>query len=75
MITGRIVQFSRKSGEEDTFKTFSVNLICKRERLCRHEIQDLEELGYHIDEVPEADKINQNFAAEEERAQVIDHQF
>jgi|TARA_B110000285_G_C15052818_1_gene577932 hypothetical protein len=38
-------------------------------------MQDLEELGFHNDEVPEADRINQNFAAEEERSQVMDQQF
>lgn len=42
-----------------------MNLVTKRERLCRHDLQDLEELGLQFLNVPEEDLRNLNYAVEE----------
>ena len=55
VITGRV-----KFGDEDHL---TVNLVCKRERLRRHDMY-IEELGYQ--DVPPEDMINHNYKAEEE---------
>lgn len=41
----------------------TVNLVCKRERLRRHDMY-IEELG--LQDVPPEDRINNNYKAEEE---------
>jgi hypothetical protein len=49
-----------KFSDEDNF---SVNLVCKRERLRRHDMY-IEELG--LQDVPEEDMVNHAFKAEED---------
>lgn len=55
VITGRV-----KFSDEDNF---SVNLVCKRERLRRHDMY-IVELG--LQDVPEEDMVNHIYKAEEE---------
>jgi vancomycin resistance protein YoaR len=55
VITGRV-----KFGDEENF---SVNLVCKRERLRRHDIY-IEELG--LQDVPEEDMVNKSYKADED---------
>ena len=60
IITGRV-----KFADDDKF---TVNLVCKRERLRRHDLY-IEELG--LQDVPEEDLVNTNFKAEEDDHQPI----
>jgi hypothetical protein len=55
VVTGRV-----KFNDEDNV---SVNLVCKRERLRRHD-KYIEELG--LQDVPEEDLINHTYRSEEE---------